>query len=70
MIDLHLIRPELLWLLIPVLPLVFIAMRRSAQAGDWKQAIDPELLQHLVSDSPTLVAGPADSNSCRLGTQP
>ena len=53
MIDLHLIRPELLWLLIPVLPLVFIAMRRSAQAGDWKQAIDPELLQHLVSDSPS-----------------
>ena len=51
MIDLHLIRPELLWLLIPVLPLVFIAMRRSAQAGDWKQAIDPELLQHLVSES-------------------
>ena len=51
MIDLHLIRPELLWLLIPVLPLVFIAMRRSAQAGDWKHAIDPELLQHLVSDS-------------------
>lgn len=47
----HLIRPEILWLLVPVLPLVFLAIRQGIQAGDWKQAIDPELLEHLVKDS-------------------
>ena len=46
---LHFIRPELLWLLPAVLPLVLLAWRKQSSGGDWAKAIDSELLPHLVA---------------------
>lgn len=50
MTDIHLIRPELLWLLPAVLPLLLVAWRRQSQGGDWSKAIDSDLLPHLISE--------------------
>ena len=49
MMALHFIRPELLWLLPAVLPLIFLAWRKQSSGGDWAKAIDSELLPHLVT---------------------
>ena len=49
MIDVHFIRPELLWLLPVVLPLVLLAWRKQTQGGDWAKAIDANLLPHLIA---------------------
>jgi len=46
---LHFIRPELLWLLPVVLPLILLAWRKQSSGGDWAKAIDSELLPHLVA---------------------
>lgn len=46
---LHFIRPELLWLLPVVLPLILLAWRKQSSGGDWAKAIDSELLPHLVT---------------------
>lgn len=53
MMDIHLIRPELLWLLPAVLPLLLIAWRRQVHGGDWSKAIDSDLLPHLISEEGT-----------------
>ena len=47
--DLHFIRPELLWLLPVVIPLLLLAWRKQVQGGDWAKAIDPNLLPHLIT---------------------
>ena len=44
MMDLHFIRPELLWLLPVIIPLLLLAWRKQVQGGDWAKAIDPNLL--------------------------
>jgi Ca-activated chloride channel family protein len=49
MMALHFIRPELLWLLPVVLPLILLAWRKQSSGGDWAKAIDSELLPHLVT---------------------
>ena len=46
---LHFIRPELLWLLLVVLPLILLAWRKQSSGGDWAKAIDSELLPYLVA---------------------
>ena len=53
MTDIHLIRPELLWLLPAVLPLLLVAWRRQSQGGDWSKAIDTDLLPHLIAEEGT-----------------
>ena len=53
MMDIHLIRPELLWLLPAVLPLLLVAWRRQSQGGDWSKAIDSDLLPHLIAEEGT-----------------
>lgn len=50
MTEIHLIRPELLWLLPAVLPLLLVAWRRQSQGGDWSKAIDSDLLPHLIAE--------------------
>ena len=49
MMDLHFIRPELLWLLPMIIPLLLLAWRKQVQGGDWVKAIDPNLLPHLIT---------------------
>ena len=49
MMDLHFIRPELLWLLPVIIPLLLLAWRKQVQGGDWAKAIDPNLLPHLIT---------------------
>ena len=49
MMDLHFIRPELLWLLPVIIPLLLLAWRKQVQGGDWAKAIDPSLLPHLIT---------------------
>ena len=38
--DLHFIRPELLWLLPAIIPMLLLAWRKQVQGGDWAKAID------------------------------
>lgn len=47
--DLHFIRPELLWLLPAIIPLLLLAWRKQVQGGDWAKAIDSNLLPHLIT---------------------
>ena len=47
--DLHFIRPELLWLLPAIIPMLLLAWRQQVQGGDWAKAIDPILLPHLIT---------------------
>ena len=47
--DLHFIRPELLWLLPVIIPLLLLAWRKQVQGGDWAKAIDSNLLPHLIT---------------------
>ena len=49
MMDLHFIRPELLWLLPVIIPLLLLAWRKQVQGGDWAKAIDSNLLPHLIT---------------------
>ena len=47
--NLHFIRPELLWLLPMIIPLLLLAWRKQVKGGDWAKAIDPNLLPHLIT---------------------
>ena len=47
--DLHFIRPELLWLLPVIIPMLLLAWLKQVQGGDWAKAIDPNLLPHLIT---------------------
>ena len=53
MMDLHFIRPELLWLLPAIIPLLLLAWRKQVQGGDWAKAIDPNLLSLIHISEPT-----------------
>ena len=51
--DMHLMRPEWLWTLVPALMLIVLLWRQRGRAGSWDAVIAPELLRHLVGDSAT-----------------
>ncbi len=49
MIDgLHLLRPDALWLLLIILPVIWLLVRSVRAAGSWRDAIDPHLLPHVL----------------------
>ena len=47
--DLHLMRPEWLWALIPALVLGLLLWRQRGRSGSWNSVIAPHLLPYLVS---------------------
>ncbi|GAB5450096.1 MAG: VWA domain-containing protein [Halioglobus sp.] len=47
--ELHLIRPEWLWSLLPALVLAWLQWRQRERSGSWSSVIAPQLLQHLVT---------------------
>ncbi len=50
----HFLRPEFLWLLVPLVILLGLTLRRS-NSGDWQSQVDNELLPYLLdgaADSP------------------
>jgi Ca-activated chloride channel family protein len=44
----HLLRPDLLWLLLPLALLLWLLGKRRARAGSWRSACDPQLLPYLL----------------------
>jgi len=46
----ELLRPEMLWLLLAVAPATFALWRVQRAAGNWRKAIDPTLLVHMLAD--------------------
>ena len=51
MTSLHLMRPELLSLLLPALALFFLLWLQRKRRGSWNAIIDPQLLQHLMGEN-------------------
>ncbi len=49
--ELHLMRPEWLWSLVPALILLLWLWRQRGRSGSWNDVIAPELLPYLVGDS-------------------
>jgi len=49
--ELHLMRPEWLWSLLPALLLMLWLWRQRGRSGSWHDVIAPELLPYLVGDS-------------------
>ena len=49
--EMHLMRPEWLWTLVPALILIVMLWRQRGRTGSWDAVIAPELLRHLVGDS-------------------
>ena len=47
--ELHLMRPEWLWSLVPAVLLTILLWRHRGRLGSWNQVIAPELLPFLVS---------------------
>ena len=47
--ELHLMRPEWLWCLLPAAVLTIFLWRHRGRLGSWNQVIAPELLPYLVS---------------------
>jgi Ca-activated chloride channel family protein len=56
--EIHLMRPEWLWSLVPALWLMALLWRRRGRSGSWSDVIAPELLPYLVGDN----AGPRSIN--------
>ena len=48
--ELHLMRPEWLWSLVPASILLGLLWRQRGRSGSWDTVIAPELLQHLMSE--------------------
>ncbi|MGA1737573.1 MAG: VWA domain-containing protein, partial [Pseudomonadales bacterium] len=48
MMEWHLLRPELLWLLLPLAGLWALLLRKQRQQGRWHQLLDPVLAPYLV----------------------
>lgn len=48
--DLHLMRPEWLWGLLPGLFLILLLWRQHGRRGSWSEVIAPELLPFLIGD--------------------
>lgn len=46
--DLHLLRPQLLWLLLPAALLCWALARATLNGGQLQKIVDPELLPHLI----------------------
>ncbi|MFV8816461.1 VWA domain-containing protein [Haliea sp. E17] len=46
--NLHLLRPEWLWALVPAVLFALLLWRSSRRQGQWSSVIDPELLPHLL----------------------
>lgn len=44
----ELLRPEILWLLLIVAPASFMLWRTQKAVGNWRRAIDPHLLAHIL----------------------
>ena len=44
----HLLRPELLWLLLPLGALGALLLRKQRQRGRWHELLDPVLAPYLV----------------------
>jgi Ca-activated chloride channel family protein len=51
--QLHLMRPEWLWLLLPAVLLTLLLWRLRGRSGGWSDVIAPELLPYLVGDTAT-----------------
>ena len=49
--ELHLMRPEWLWALLPAVLLGILLWRARDQRGNWQSVIAPELLSHLVGEN-------------------
>ncbi len=49
--NLHLIRPEWLWGILPAALFALALWRGNRQQGQWRSVIDPELLAHLLQGS-------------------
>ena len=58
MTELHLMRPEWLWGLLPALLLALWLWRQRGRSGSWSDVIAPELLPHLIGDD----TGPRSRN--------
>ncbi len=58
MTELHLMRPEWLWSLVPALLLMLLLWRARGRRGGWSDVIAPELLAHLVGER----TGPRSTN--------
>lgn len=50
MTELHLMRPEWLWSLVPAIILILLLWRQRGRRGGWSDVIAPELLEHLVGE--------------------
>jgi Ca-activated chloride channel homolog len=51
MMELHLMRPQWLWTLLPALLLLLLLWRQRSRNGSWQSVIVPDLLRYLVSGS-------------------
>jgi Ca-activated chloride channel homolog len=51
--ELHLLRPQWLWLIIPALVVCLLLWRQRGRSGSWRSVIDPDLLPLLVSEQAT-----------------
>ncbi|MEZ5501365.1 MAG: hypothetical protein R3E50_01455 [Halioglobus sp.] len=49
--ELHLLRPQWLWTLVPACILLFLLWRQRGRSGSWQAVIAPELLRYLVGDN-------------------
>jgi len=49
--ELHLMRPEWLWALVPALILSMLLWRERARRGNWRSVISPDLLPYLVGEN-------------------
>ncbi len=47
---LHILRPEILWLLLPAVLLALLLWQIRQRAGDWSRVIDPQLLPLLLGE--------------------
>ncbi len=51
MSELHLMRPEWLWLALPAIVLAYALWRRQARRGNWRSVIAADLLPYLVGEN-------------------
>lgn len=54
--QLHFLRPELLWLFLPALLVLWSAWHWLAHESGWQKVIDPRLISHLLDQAPTTSA--------------
>ena len=55
--ELHLMRPEWLWALIPAIGLGILLWIARGRSGSWRSVIDAELLPYLINDSQSRGSG-------------